>query len=160
MPWSALLRPKTEILAVTNNLCLELKCSKRKNRAAAKINFATAPFLVSNRRYTNSPKISQHRFCVPPSSVSAAPSQHHFLRYSCHRQLLFFNSLRDAPPTGEALLNPPVGGTFPLGKPFYSASCGNTSVALNKSPSTSSSRAPCCSSIMLWAMLSPKPLPS
>ena len=43
MPRSALLRPKTEILAVTNNLCLELKCSKRKNRAAAKINFATAP---------------------------------------------------------------------------------------------------------------------
>ena len=48
MPRSALLRPKTEILAVSNNLCLELKCSKRKNRAAAKINFATAPFwLVS-----------------------------------------------------------------------------------------------------------------
>ncbi len=46
MPRSALLRPKTEILAVTNNLCLELKCSKRKNRAAAKINFATAPFSI------------------------------------------------------------------------------------------------------------------
>ena len=45
MPRSALLRPKTEILAVSNNLCLELKCSKRKNRAAAKINFATAPLL-------------------------------------------------------------------------------------------------------------------
>ena len=43
MPRSALLHPKTEILAVSNNLCLELKCSKRKNRAAAKINFATAP---------------------------------------------------------------------------------------------------------------------
>lgn len=45
MPRLALLRPKTEIWAVTNNLCLELKCSKRKNRAAAKTNFATAPFV-------------------------------------------------------------------------------------------------------------------
>ena len=43
MPRSALLRPKTEILAATSNIGLKLECSTRKNRAAAKMNFATAP---------------------------------------------------------------------------------------------------------------------
>ena len=43
MPRSALLCPKIKIWAVTGNLGLEIECSERKNRAAAKKNFATAP---------------------------------------------------------------------------------------------------------------------
>ena len=46
MPRSALLCPKTEILAATSNLGLESECSERKNRAAAKKNFATAPVAI------------------------------------------------------------------------------------------------------------------
>ena len=42
MPRSALLCLKIEIWAVTDHLGLELECSRRKNRAAAKKNFATA----------------------------------------------------------------------------------------------------------------------
>ena len=42
MPRSALLCPKIEIWAVNEHLRLELECSRRKNWAAAKKNFATA----------------------------------------------------------------------------------------------------------------------
>ena len=45
MPRSALLCLKIEIWAVTDHLGLELECSRRKNRAAAKKNFATVPGL-------------------------------------------------------------------------------------------------------------------
>ena len=48
MPRSALLCLKIEIWAVTDHLGLELECSRRKNRAAAKNNFATAPALHHN----------------------------------------------------------------------------------------------------------------
>lgn len=53
MPRSALLRPKTKIWAVTGNLGLESECSERKNRAAAKTNFATALFdhLILRKNY-------------------------------------------------------------------------------------------------------------
>lgn len=43
MPRSALLCSKIKIWAVADNLGLEIECSERKNRAAAKKNFATAP---------------------------------------------------------------------------------------------------------------------
>ena len=45
MPRSALLCLKIEIWAVTDHLGLELECSRRKNWAAAKKNFATVPGL-------------------------------------------------------------------------------------------------------------------
>ena len=45
MPWSALLCLKIEIWAVNEHLRLELECSRRKNWAAAKKNFATVPGL-------------------------------------------------------------------------------------------------------------------
>ena len=47
MPRSALLYPKIKIWAVAGNLGLEIECSERKNRAAAKKNFATAPNSIS-----------------------------------------------------------------------------------------------------------------
>ena len=47
MPRSALLCPKIKIWAVTGNLGLEIECSERKNRAAAKTNFATAPIFYA-----------------------------------------------------------------------------------------------------------------
>ena len=52
MPRSALLCLKIEIWAVTDHLGLELECSRRKNRAAAKKNFATAPFSTPWKRNT------------------------------------------------------------------------------------------------------------
>ena len=60
------------------------------------------------------------------------------------------------PPGGGR--RPPGGGRHPPGG--GQSSWGKIRVALKRSPSTSSSSAPCWSSIMLWAMLSPKPLPS
>lgn len=59
MPRSALLCPKTEILAATSNLGLESECSERKNRAAAKKNFATAPLLATTISTRNITDISQ-----------------------------------------------------------------------------------------------------
>ena len=44
MSRSALLCPKTEILAATSNLGLESEYSERKNRAAAKKEFCNSPF--------------------------------------------------------------------------------------------------------------------
>ena len=46
MPRSALLCLKIEIWAVTDHLGLELECSRRKNRAAAK-EFCNSPFFYA-----------------------------------------------------------------------------------------------------------------
>ena len=55
------------------------------------------------QRWKRGVAVGNMRSCLP-SSVSLTREKHHFLWYSCHRQLFKFNSLRDAPPIGEAFL--------------------------------------------------------
>ena len=47
MPRSALLYTKIEILEPAYHFGPEMECSERKNEAAAKMNFATAPLFIS-----------------------------------------------------------------------------------------------------------------